>query len=144
MEVPHVHPGPASLELLLLQAEHRSSYVWDGQCLSQTFHAIRVDDMWEFIRAHPLHPRIIRRLQDTDFYRIIEIGQLQFDRALIMAMIERWRPETHMFHLPNGEAPITLEDVEVLFKLPVDGLPVAYSHALRDYRGDVIRMILIA
>ncbi|XP_070036409.1 protein MAIN-LIKE 1-like [Nicotiana tomentosiformis] len=69
------------------------------------------------------------------FYMIIEIGRLQFDWALITAMIERWRPETHTFHLPISEATITLEDMEVLFGLPVDGLPVAYPHALRDYRG---------
>nr|XP_009596951.1 protein MAIN-LIKE 2-like [Nicotiana tomentosiformis] len=77
--------------------------------------------MWEFIRDHPLHPRIVRRLQGTSFYRIIEIGRLQFDWVLITAMIERWRPETHMFHLPIDEATITLEDVEVLFGLPDDG-----------------------
>nr|XP_016514097.1 PREDICTED: serine/threonine-protein phosphatase 7 long form homolog [Nicotiana tabacum] len=70
--------------------------------------------MWEFIRDHPLHPRIVRRLQDTGFYRIIEIDRLQFDWALITAMIERWRPETHTFHLSIGEATITLEDVERL------------------------------
>nr|XP_009613141.1 serine/threonine-protein phosphatase 7 long form homolog [Nicotiana tomentosiformis] len=91
--------------------------------------------MREFIRAHPLHPRIVRHLQDTGFYRIIEIGRLQFDWVLIMTMIEWRRPETHTFYLPIGEATIMLEDVEVLFGLPVDGLPVAYWHALRDYMG---------
>ncbi|XP_009598582.1 serine/threonine-protein phosphatase 7 long form homolog [Nicotiana tomentosiformis] len=91
--------------------------------------------MWEFIRDYPLHPCIVRRLQDTGFYMIIEIGRLQFDWALITSMIERWRSETHTFHLPIGEDTIMLEDVEVLFGLSVDGLPVTYPLALRDYRG---------
>nr|XP_016494320.1 PREDICTED: serine/threonine-protein phosphatase 7 long form homolog [Nicotiana tabacum] len=51
-------------------------------------------------------------------------------------MIERWQPETHTYHLSIEEAAIMLEDVEVLFGLPVDGVHVAYLHALRDYRGE--------
>ena len=29
-------------------------------------------------------------------------------------------PETYTFHLPHGEMSITLQDVEVIFRLPVD------------------------
>ena len=43
------------------------------------------------------------------------------DHCLISAPVERWQPETHTFHLPHGEMSITLEDVEVIFGLPIDG-----------------------
>ena len=31
----------------------------------------------------------------------------EIDHGLITALVKRWRPETHMFHLPHGEMSIT-------------------------------------
>ena len=45
----------------------------------------------------------------------------EIGHCLISALVERWQPKTHTFHLPHGEMSITLEDVEVIFKLPIDG-----------------------
>ncbi|MBA0750690.1 hypothetical protein Gogos_002087 [Gossypium gossypioides] len=39
----------------------------------------------------------------------------------ISAFVERWRPETHTFHLPCGECAITLEEVQLQLGLPVAG-----------------------
>ncbi|CAN1244640.1 Protein MAIN-LIKE 2 [Linum perenne] len=48
-------------------------------------------------------------------------------KELVTALSERWRPETNTFHLIQGEATITLEDVEVLTSLPTDGVPVTVA-----------------
>ncbi|CAN1308724.1 Serine/threonine-protein phosphatase 7 long form homolog [Linum perenne] len=53
-------------------------------------------------------------------------------KELVTALIERWRPETNTFHILQGEATITLEDVEVLTGLPTRGHPVSVSYDGRD------------
>ncbi|XP_070028761.1 serine/threonine-protein phosphatase 7 long form homolog [Nicotiana sylvestris] len=142
MDTP-IYPSPYSLEILVLQGDHRSAYIWKGELLSQILRARSVDDLWDFLRHRDLHERVVHRLQDTGFYRIIEIGRIQVDWALITALIERWRPETHTFHLPIGEATITLQDVEVLYGLPVDGmavsLPIAMRYMSRDAYLDMLQ-----
>ena len=49
------------------------------------------------------------------------VPSIQLDHALIIAFIERWRPETHTFHLPHGEMTITLQDAKVIMGLPIEG-----------------------
>ena len=57
------------------------------------------------------------------FEWVFKLGQVKHDRGLITAFIERWRPETHTFHLPFGEATITLEDVHHILGLRTTGRP---------------------
>ena len=42
------------------------------------------------------------------------------DMALT-TLTDRWRPETHSFHLPLGEMSITLEDIAMITGLPIEG-----------------------
>ncbi|CAN1215308.1 Protein MAIN-LIKE 2 [Linum perenne] len=52
-------------------------------------------------------------------------------KELVTALLERWRPETNTFHLLQGEATITLKDVEVLTGLPTRGRPVSIGYDAR-------------
>ncbi|QHN82592.1 uncharacterized protein DS421_20g697200 [Arachis hypogaea] len=41
--------------------------------------------------------------------------------ALLSALVERWRPQTHTFYLPVGEVTLTLEDVSYILGLLING-----------------------
>ncbi|TVU31710.1 hypothetical protein EJB05_23408, partial [Eragrostis curvula] len=50
--------------------------------------------------------------------RLVNEGLPRMDSAALTALVDRWRPETHTFHLPCGE----LTDVAMILGLPIDGL----------------------
>ncbi|KAE9587175.1 putative protein-serine/threonine phosphatase [Lupinus albus] len=64
-------------------------------------------------------------LQLTGFSKLSSLRSFNIDPSLITALVERWRPETHTFHLPHGECTITLEDVSLQIGVNVNGLPLA-------------------
>ncbi|MBA0876597.1 hypothetical protein Goshw_009152 [Gossypium schwendimanii] len=73
--------------------------------------------------SSPASPLIENYLREASFWQVATIGRgCKLDPKLISELIERWRPETHTFHLPCGERTITLEDVQLQLRLPVDGL----------------------
>ncbi|PNX70944.1 IMP dehydrogenase/GMP reductase related, partial [Trifolium pratense] len=43
------------------------------------------------------------------------------DHGVLTAFAERWYSETNTFHLPIGEVGITLDDVQCLLHLPIEG-----------------------
>ena len=71
-----------------------------------------------------LDPRIAAYITDAGLDGLLRVPHMDLDHALIIALVERWRPETHSFHLPHGEMTITLQDMEVIMGVPIDGLPV--------------------
>ncbi|QHO46802.1 uncharacterized protein DS421_6g190780 [Arachis hypogaea] len=77
-----------------------------------------------YMPPDPYNPIVEGHLRETGFYYVSQIGVVQCQSALVNALIERWRPETHTFHFPIGECYVTLEDVAVIFGLPTNGLPV--------------------
>uniref|UniRef100_K4ALF9 Aminotransferase-like plant mobile domain-containing protein n=1 Tax=Setaria italica TaxID=4555 RepID=K4ALF9_SETIT len=86
---------------------------------------------------NPLRPRTHTPLEGDDRYApylqragflllatLVKAGLPKMDNAALTALVDRWRLETHTFHLSSGETTITLEDVSMLFGLRVDGRAV--------------------
>ncbi|MBA0845024.1 hypothetical protein Goarm_023065, partial [Gossypium armourianum] len=71
-------------------------------------------------------PRVIEQhLGEAEFLHVsCMLGGAKLEPTLISALLQRWRPETHTFHLPCGEFTITLEDMALQLGLLVDGLVV--------------------
>ena len=88
-----------------------------------------------------LDPRIMQYIEATGLTGLFEVPDMEVDHALITALVERWRPETHTFHLPYGKMGITLQDIEVMLGILVDGLPVTgrtdlkWNEVCRDLLG---------
>ncbi|MBA0730693.1 hypothetical protein Golax_020508, partial [Gossypium laxum] len=78
----------------------------------------------------PLSPLIETYLREAGFLHVALIGQgCKLDPELISALVERWRSETHTFHIPCSECTIILEDVHLQLGLLVDGSVVTGSLA---------------
>ena len=76
-----------------------------------------------------LDPWISAYIIDVGLEGLLRVPNIDLDHALITALVERWWPETHSFHLPHGEMTITLQDMEVIIGVLVDGLPtVGFTH----------------
>jgi hypothetical protein len=69
--------------------------------------------------------------------RLAESGLAKLDRSLLTALVDRWRPETHTFHLPCGEMSLTLQDVAMLLGLPFSGDAVGPRVVLSTWLDDL-------
>ena len=66
-------------------------------------------------------------LQNLGLNHLVDILETEgkaINASLITGLVERWRPETHTFHLPFEEMTVTLQDVSALWGLPIQGVPV--------------------
>ncbi|KAH1262512.1 Serine/threonine-protein phosphatase 7 long form [Glycine max] len=113
--------GPIDTNVLWMQPKHVSEHVWNGE-EERKLHIRRAVPTYQGEEQIP--EQIFPFLQQSGFGWIIKMGYLKINASLISALIERWRPETHRFHMRCGECTITLQDVSVLLGISVDGLPL--------------------
>lgn len=57
------------------------------------------------------------------------------------ALVDRWRPETHTFHLPSGELMVTLEDVTMILDLLIRGQAVTSNTSFGNWRARVVQYL---
>ncbi|KAD4981974.1 hypothetical protein E3N88_18645 [Mikania micrantha] len=123
----HLIPGPMDDRVLYLGAEHRARNLFlnpqEGESCTMDFRRGDVS-FWELMydKHITLTGKVLRYITLFGFGGVLRCGYRRLDRALIEALVERWRPETNTFHLPFGEATVTLEDVNVLWGLPIEGV----------------------
>ncbi|KAH7862907.1 hypothetical protein Vadar_010985 [Vaccinium darrowii] len=89
--------------------------------------AISGDHVRFSIRRRWCRPPLCRSSSDAGFGGLLNMQYMQLDLALLTALVERWRPETHTFHFTSAEATVALQDVEIITGLSVDGGPVTGS-----------------
>ena len=53
--------------------------------------------------------------------RAINASLPDMDGPLLTAFVDRWRPETHTFHLPSGEMSMLMQDIGYILGLRLDG-----------------------
>ena len=61
-----------------------------------------------------------------------------YDYSLLAALVDRWRPETHTFHLTVGEMAPTLQDVSYLLGLPLMGEAMGPTDVGAGWREDLL------
>lgn len=64
------------------------------------------------------------------FGHAFKIESFNLNWELIFTWVERWRVETHTFHLPCRECTITLQHVAFRLGLPIDGFPFTSVNAI--------------
>ncbi|XP_074266486.1 serine/threonine-protein phosphatase 7 long form homolog [Silene latifolia] len=110
-------PGPVNPELLTQQEVHRSKAILEGGDVG----SLRCRSHLVSHKGFLISDHVVDFIRNTQFFFIHRLVGLKFNVDLISALVERWRPETHSFHLTVGEATVTLQDVQVLLGLRIRG-----------------------
>ncbi|KAG5094527.1 hypothetical protein JHK84_050115 [Glycine max] len=69
----------------------------------------------------------MRQMLQAGFSDVAKLKQAKIDDSLVTTLVERWRPESHMFHLLVGECIITLEDVALQLVYGKDASSISLS-----------------
>ena len=83
----------------------------------------------------------IERLGLLPFIQLVSRSTPNFNPCAISALVDRWRPETHSFHLRTGEMTVTLQDVSMILALPIRGRPICFSTDSSGWRESTFSLL---
>jgi hypothetical protein len=69
----------------------------------------------------------IEKLGLLPYINLVTRSTPNMNPPAITALVDRWRPETHTFHLRTGEMAVTLQDMSMILGLPIKGVPVCFN-----------------
>uniref|UniRef100_A0A8I6XI57 Aminotransferase-like plant mobile domain-containing protein n=1 Tax=Hordeum vulgare subsp. vulgare TaxID=112509 RepID=A0A8I6XI57_HORVV len=75
------------------------------------------------------------------FIQLVSRSTPNLNAAAVTALIDRWRPETHSFHLRTAEMTVTLQDVSMITALPIEGKPLCMSTDSEGWRQQMEALI---
>ena len=83
----------------------------------------------------------IQQLGLLPFIHMVTRSTPAFNPDAITALVDRWRPETHTFHLRTGETTVTLQDMSMILALPIEGNPVCMCSDSDGWREQMVSLI---
>ncbi|KAD4384750.1 hypothetical protein E3N88_24918 [Mikania micrantha] len=117
-DLKHKARCPLVNDLLFLAGSHRVDYVFQRCEEIRDCGLLRIrrgdEKLWVYLRKNPITENVLQYIRLAGFSGVIDCETQRLDSALISSPVERWRPETHTFHMPFGEVTVTLQDVAVL------------------------------
>ncbi|TMW83823.1 hypothetical protein EJD97_000661, partial [Solanum chilense] len=91
--------SPLESNVLTGQFTHRSQDIWEEN-VNMILNTRREDgNFWKLIEKYLIHPRVLEVIRISGLYGFYKFNRSAIDRSLIIALVERWRPKTHTFHL---------------------------------------------
>ena len=93
------------------------------------------DSMHPKMHYDERYTKCIRQTGLLPFVQLVVRGILKFNPCAISALVDRWRPETHTFHLPCGEMTVTLQDVAMITALPIKGDLAFWGRRRKSHTG---------
>ncbi|WVZ51010.1 hypothetical protein U9M48_002202 [Paspalum notatum var. saurae] len=104
------------------EKDHRAPAIESGQVMP----VLRMRTHTHVLLWDERYAPYLRQAGFLDLARVVNAGLPPLDPPLLTSLIDRWRPETHTFHLSCGEMTLTLQDAAMILGLPIEGQAVVH------------------